>query len=125
MNRTVPLQWKGRNVHLQHLEVPDAPPGCPTAAEVWDLILSVQGDGNWYAVTQTRRRSRIMIKQLHDALRNRAWWAGYDSHILTLMPTSNDGICFKWQYGENIELLDEVLVLKAERRAKRRKQVAG
>jgi len=123
MNRTVPIQWKGRNVHLQHIEIPKAPPGSPSAAEVWDTILSVQGDGNWYSVKQTRRRSRQDTQRLYEAIRNRAWHAGYTSEVLTVMPTSSDGICFTWICMQNIDDLSEVIRRKEAMKAKRRKEV--
>lgn len=123
MNRTVPIQWKGRNVHLQHIEIPKAPPGSPSAAEVWDTILSVQGDGNWYSVKQTRRRSRQDTQRLYEAIKNRAWHAGYTSEVLTVMPTSSDGICFNWICMQNIDDLSEVIRRKEAMKAKRRKEV--
>jgi len=74
-------------------------------------------------VKQTRRRSRQDTQRLYEAIKNRAWHAGYTSEVLTVMPTSSDGICFTWICMQNIDDLSEVIRRKEAMKAKRRKEV--
>jgi len=114
---------KGRNVHLQRISLLNAPPECPSAADVWETLVSVQGDGQWWSVEQTRGLDKPIIARLRKALLNRHWYCGYTDETLTILATSMDGICFHWQYGEAIDERAEILERREARLEKRRKKV--
>jgi len=127
MIKRMPLKVNGRDVHITPLEGEEH-----TAKEVWNTIMNHVGDGEWLWIKGTAELDNKAKQRLRKALKNRAWFAGYNQDMICMRLTEVEGICFRWLGGNapdqevvehnRKERLEHRRVKQKEQRAKKRNQ---
>jgi hypothetical protein len=116
MQKRLPLRIEGKDVHIVPVTAEDA-----SASAIWDDIVQRIGEGLWHAVRPTEQLEDKDKNKLFNALKNRAWYAGYSSEHLALRVTQAEGICFRWLNG-NPPDPEEIANVRKERLDHRRKK---
>ena len=114
MYKRIPLEYKGEVIHL-HI-VRDLPRSKKRGQDnkparyggVWAAIEKRIGDGKWYGLKKTVVMGEDWIARATKAVRQRAFNKGYCSAELTIIPTVQDGICFRWHYDPGLKRIRAV-----------------
>jgi len=106
MRRRMPIEWKGRRVIPRPIALPDVDPEGPYREakyrQMWQLIESKKSTSFWWSITNTLNwRSTGRLEKAVLALRQAKYRRGIGKE-LTIMATTKEGICFRWNQTQAV-----------------------
>ena len=112
-------EHNGRPVRLY--KVRRLPAGKSLGDRCWAMIQRTIGDGRWYSIIETADLEPGSIRALVKALKQRAFRAGYDTSLLKLFATIEDGVCFQWLFDPELAKREDIAAKRRIRKQAKNK----
>ena len=125
MYKRMPMEYFGDIVRIHAIkEIPEYPDRGERNQRsiygaLWYVIEKKIGNGTWYKIQPTAEMGKQGIRKAVAALRQRAYYRGYDADVLSIVATELDGICFMWRYN------DDLGKIKSSGKARRLRRLKG
>ena len=128
----LPLEIDGRPVRIRYIEQlaagnrPDKKARSRYNNRVWNTIMSKKYDGEWYGILPTAELEEREIARLSLQMKKKKYIKGYDTDVLTIRATRDDGICFSWNHQSDImrPVTEKIAASRARNRKAQKAQVA-
>lgn len=108
MRKHLPLSYRGESLSRVKLAAAvraprtrSDPRQVSAYAGKWLAVQAHQGDGEWWIVPGSIGLGVTGMRRLYDAIRKRFRMLGHQADTITLIPTSRDGLCFRWRMSPN------------------------